>query len=167
MTIEPEVFALRLPHEIKEVAAALTDLNFGELCSDDPIEKNYVELPTNSSAMVYLMRTGLARTLANIEAEIAEISPLVNKYEEMMFFFVKNRAIHHVLPADFAEGSAAGKFIAYLMKECEEDGIDVFAAGIERSFALEELAILQRNLMKLMNAKDKLQRALQVEQPRR
>ena len=106
-----EVISLRLPHQIKAAVAALTDLNFGEL-SDDPTIKNYVELPTNSSAMVYLMRTGLARTLANIEAEIAELAPLVSQYEEIVFFFLDNLAAQHALPADFTDSSPAGTFTA-------------------------------------------------------
>ncbi len=166
MPTELEVVSLRLPRNIHAAAAALTDLNFGEPCPDDPTEKNYVELPTNSSAMVYLMRTGLARTLANIEAEIAEISPLVSKYEEMAFFFLKNSTAQYALPNDFTECSPVGTFIEQLMDECEEDDIDAFRSGIERDFAFEELALLQRKLIKLMDAKEKLQRALLVEQPR-
>ncbi len=166
MPMEPEILALRLPHQIKAAVAALTDLTFSELCSDNPIIKNYVELPTNSSAMVYLMRTGLWRTLTNIEAEIAEISPLVSKYEEMVFFFLQNSAAQYALPKDFTESSPAGTFIEQLMDECEEDDIDAFRGGIERDFAFEELTLLQRKLIKLMDAKEKLQRALLVEQPR-
>lgn len=103
--------------------------------------------------------------MTNLETEIAETSALVSKYEAMMFFFLKDRTAKFVLPTDFPQSNPAGIFIAQLMEECDEDGIDVFVSGIERSFALEELALLQRKFIKLTEAKEKIQRALQLKCP--
>jgi hypothetical protein len=162
-----EAFALRMPPELKRAAKALTEVGFLEPGTHEGTF-NHICPRSINDAIVYLTRTGIRQTLACLEKEIIRVREEHALWQEFVSFFMNNPTADMAFPVNFPEGSTARRWISDALKETEsvlQDGEDpndygCLVDGVNRASAADEFARSQRMLMKLIDAKGMLQKAL-------
>jgi hypothetical protein len=111
-----------MPPQMKEAAKALVGIIFFEPA---PGETGYeglgkiIACRSINDALLYLLLTGMRQALPHIEYELTKCQQADEVFKELVSFFLKHPAARHALPANFAEGSEARRFIERVIWDYE------------------------------------------------
>jgi hypothetical protein len=151
-------FEMRMLPEVEEAAMELTKVSFY-----DGRDYAYHITPYNmSSALLYLVFAGLRETLKNLENEIDRTVKQEAELKEVMSFFISNPCAKRALPYNFPEASPARTFLLQMIANWDDDDR---VAGAARPVVADLFAGTQQDLLRLIEAKGAVQRALKLDAP--